>query len=225
MSFLEIACFTTNSALIAQSAGADRVELCDGMSVGGLTPDHTSLAAIRNRITIPVNIMIRPRGGDFVYTDAEFEQMKGDIAHFKALASGFVFGLLSPAGGVDVERNRELVELAQPLPCTFHRAFDETAPGTYDALEDVITCGFKTILTSGCEANAVAGVEVLAELVKRAQGRIAIMPGGSVRSSNVKSLRERTGADWYHSSAVVGEGDVASSAEVHLLKEVLSERQ
>jgi copper homeostasis protein len=168
--------------------------------------------------------MIRPRGGDFLYSDAEFEQMKHDLHTIRSASappgrlSGFVFGILDARGQVDVLRNSELVASARPLSCTFHRAFDETKD-LDQALEDVIACGFKTILTSGGAGDAVAGAEVLGRLVERAKGRIIVMPGGGVRSSNIGLLKEKTRANWFHSSAVVG--DEISVEEVRLLRRSL----
>ena len=221
MALLEIACFNTESALNAQNACADRIELCDGISIGGITPDFNSLFSLRSTIAIPVFVMIRPRGGNFVYSDAEYGQMKSDITRFKAIANGFVFGMLDTQNCIDVARNSELVALARPLPCTFHRAFDETR-NIYDALEDVIRCDFASILTSGGQPNAVLGVEVLSDLIERARGRVVIMPGGGVRSSNVKTLQCKTKAGSYHSSAII-DGNTASVAEIHLLRKLLQQ--
>lgn len=217
MASLEIACFNNASAVVAQAAGADRIELCDDMSAGGVTPSLDALLELRSKIATPIFVMIRPRGGDFVYTSHEFETMKLDLIRFKDVVNGFVFGILGRDGDVDVEKNRQLVELARPLPCTFHRAFDATINPVL-ALEGVIGCGFKTILTSGGEANVIAGVDMLSKLVESAAGRIEIMPGGGVRSSNVQMLKAQTGAKWYHSSAVTGQGDAADTIEVKDLK-------
>ncbi|KAL1957079.1 hypothetical protein VTO42DRAFT_6337 [Malbranchea cinnamomea] len=217
MALLEIACFNRSSALVAQTAGADRIEFCDNMAVGGITPSLDLLLEIRNSIKIPVYVMIRPRGGNFVYTEGEFETMKSDLVRFKEVADGFVFGILDSNGNVDVERNRELVELAQQSPCTFHRAFDETMDPA-SALEDVIRCGFEAVLTSGGQTSALAGIDMLSKLVEQAKDRIEIMPGGGVRSSNVWQLKARTGARWYHSSAITQEGDTADAVEIENLK-------
>jgi copper homeostasis protein len=224
MAFLEIACFNAESALIAQDAGADRIELCADAHLGGTTPSRDTFVALRPQITrIPIFIMIRPRGGsDFVYTDAEFQRMKEEISAFKQtgrVIDGFVFGILDGKSRVDKERNHELVELAKPAPCTFHRAFDEiNAQQMEQALEDIVECGFKSILTSGGEVNALTGASRLADLVKAAGQRIAIIVGGGVRSSNVQELQERTGAEFFHSSAITDGGEVASLEEVRSLR-------
>ena len=192
MSKLEIACFNLKSAIIAQENGADRVELCAEMKEGGTTPDFEITKQARKELTIDLNVMIRPRGGDFVYTNAEFEQMKAEILAFKKLnVDGFVFGILDKDGNFDKEQNMELVALANPIPCTFHRAFD-VVNNVFQSLESVIECGFKTILTSGQKENVVEGITVLTELVKKANNRIIIMPGGGLRSTNIGLLKEKT---------------------------------
>jgi copper homeostasis protein len=217
MAFLEIACFNAESALIANEAGADRIEFCESPEVGGTTPDFRTLRDIKVQIAIPVFVMIRPRGGDFVYTQREFQQMGASIEEFKEIADGFVFGILDTNRKVDIQRAKELAYLARPLPCTFHRAFDETAD-LYNALEDVVRCGMSTILTSGGASSALEGRDTLAKLVETARGRIAIMPGGGVRSTNIEVLRRLTQAGFYHSSALVDNGRVASLTEICRLR-------
>jgi copper homeostasis protein len=221
MNQLEIACFNLQSTLIAQENGADRVELCANIKDGGTTPNIEITKSARKELSIPLYVMIRPRGGNFVYSDAEFNQMKSEIIQFKKLQiDGFVFGILNEDQSVNTTQNSELVELANPLPCTFHRAFD-LVNEVFQSLEDVIHCGFKAILTSGLENNVVEGVEVLAKLVEKANNRIVIMPGGGLRSSNIKSLREKTKAAFYHSSAITNASETANGDEVKLLKDKL----
>ena len=218
---LEIACFNLESALIAQQGGADRIELCDDFSSGGITPNHGTFETARKLIDLDVFVMIRPRGGNFVYSETEFGQMKKDILHFKKMkADGFVFGILNDDGSVNVNQNKELVELSKPLPCSFHRAFDVSGNLT-ENLEDVITCGFNTILTSGQTKSAIEGAEQLSKLVQLSNDRIVIMPGGGVRSSNLELLKSKVETSYYHSSAIVKD-DVADLEEVKLLKEKLS---
>lgn len=215
---LEIACFNLKSALIAQENGADRVELCANMKEGGTTPDFKIAEQARKELDIDLNIMIRPRGGDFVYSNTEFEQMKSEILAFKKLnVDGFVFGILDRDGNVNMDQNQELVALADPIPCTFHRAFD-VVNNVYQSLENVIECGFKTILTSGQKENVVEGITILAELVKKANNRIVIMPGGGLRSMNIGLLKQKTNAPFYHSSAIVELGETANGGEVKALK-------
>ena len=215
---LEIACFNLESAIIAQDNGADRVELCANMKEGGTTPDFEITKAVRNTLSIDLNVMIRPRGGNFVYSDFEFEQMKSEISAFKKLeVDGFVFGILNEDGSLNELQNAELVALANPLPCTFHRAFDGIK-NKFQALESVIECGFKTILTSGEETNVIEGIDVLATLVEKANDRITIMPGGGLRSTNIGLLKEKTKAVFYHSSAITDSSETANGDEVKAIK-------
>ena len=218
MNKLEIACFNVESAKIAHENGADRIELCDGFEVGGTTPNPMNVINIRKFLSSDLFVMIRPRGGDFVYSDTEFEQMKLEISEFKKLnINGFVFGILDENNYIDVKRNTELVNLAKPFPCTFHRAFDEVAD--YEqALEDVISCGFSTILTSGTHSNVMDGIDVLKKLVRQAQNRITIMPGGGLRSTNINHIQEVTKATFYHSSAIINGSQIANPEEIFNLK-------
>ena len=221
MKKVEIACFNLESALIAQNAGADRVELCADMSVGGTTPSIEIIQQAREHLTIDLYVMIRPRGGNFVYSELEFEQMKSEIETIKKLGvNGFVFGILKDDNTINTEQNKALVELAKPFPCTFHRAFDEVSD-LKKALEDVISCRFSTILTSGTFPNVMEGKEVLKRLVNQANNRIEIMPGGGLRSINISALDEMVNANWYHSSAITDGSEIASSEEIMQLKDKL----
>lgn len=223
MAKLEIASFNVNSALIAQEFGADRVELCAGMEVGGTTPSDEDIIQLREKLTIKLNVMIRPRGGNFVYTDEELEIMKHDILRIKSLGvDGLVFGVLHDDNTIHVAQNTELVRLAAPLPCTFHRAFDDVQDFS-KAIEEVISCGFKTILTSGCESNVDLGINNLTKLVELANSRIEIMPGGGLRSTNIRRILNQTKATYYHSSAITDGGDTAVGVEVLALKSALEE--
>jgi len=218
---LEIACFNLESALIAQENGADRIELCADMAVGGTTPNLEMVQQARENLTIDLYVMIRPRGGDFVYTDAEFQQMQAEITALKTYnVNGFVFGILKEDQTINYEQNKLLVDLAKPFPCTFHRAFDEVE-NAFEALEDIINCGFKTILTSGQRPNVSEGMHRLAELVSKADNRIVIMPGGGLRSTNIKTIQQKTQAVFYHSSAITDGSEVASAVEVQALKSKL----
>ena len=218
---LEIACFTMSSALIAQKNGADRVEFCDGILVGGITPDSGATELLVSSFTIDLFVMIRPRGGNFVYAESEFDQMKSDIIKFKKMGvSGFVFGILNEDNTINKNQNKELVDLAHPLPCTFHRALDEVTH-SIQALEDIIQCGFTTILTSGQVPNVVEGVDQLARLVEAADKRITIMPGGGLRSSNIEFIQQKTQATFFHSSAIIDEGELPNPNEIVALKSKL----
>lgn len=222
MNQLEIACFNLDSAVIAQENGADRVELCAEMEVGGTTPDFEITKQVRELLTIDLNVMIRPRGGNFVYSEAEFQQMKNEILKFKEIGvNGFVFGILNGNNSINKAQNTELVKLAKPFPCTFHRAFDEVSDA-FQSLEDVIACGFQTILTSGQKPNVLEGVNRLTELVAEANNRIVIMPGGGLRSTNIEFLQEKTGATFYHSSAITDGSETANPKEVKQLKSKLN---
>jgi len=221
MKKIEITCFNLESVLIAQKAGSDRVELCADMSVGGKTPTIETIQKSRENLTIDLYVMIRPRGGNFVYSEAEFEQMKLEIETIKKLGvNGFVFGILKDDNSINIEQNKALVELAKPFPCTFHRAFDEVSD-LKKALEDVISCGFSTILTSGTFPNVMEGKEVLKQLVNQAKNRIEIMPGSGLRSTNISELNEMVDANWYHSSAITDGSEIASPEEIMQLKNKL----
>ncbi|WP_445712983.1 copper homeostasis protein CutC [Flavobacterium sp.] len=218
---IEIACFNLESALIAQKAGADRVELCADMSVGGTTPVIETIQQARKNLTIDLYVMIRPRGGNFVYSDSELEQMKFEIETIKKLGiNGFVFGILKEDRTINIEQNKALIDIAKPFPCTFHRAFDEVLDYG-QALENVISCGFSTILTSGTIPNVMEGKEVLKQLVIRAKNRIEIMPGGGLRSTNISELNEMVNANWYHSSAITDGSEIANPEEIIQLKKKL----
>ena len=221
MKKIEIACFNLESAVIAQKAGADRVELCADMSVGGTTSTIEIIQQAREHLTIDLYVMIRPRGGSFVYSDSEFEQMKLEIETIKKLGvNGFVFGILNKDKTINIEQNKALLELAKPFPCTFHRAFDEVL-NVDKALEDVISCKFSTILTSGTFPNVMEGKEVLKQLVIQANNRIEIMPGGGLRSTNVLELNEMVNANWFHSSAITDGSEISSPEEIVQLKKKL----
>jgi copper homeostasis protein len=218
---IEIACFNLESATLAQKAGADRVELCANISVGGTTPSIEIIQQARKNLSIDLYVMIRPRGGDFVYSEAELEQMKSDIENIKKLdVNGFVFGILNEDKTINIEQNNALVELAKPFPCSFHRAFD-TVSNYEQALEDVISCGFSTLLTSGTFSNVTEGKEVLKKLVEQAKNRIEIMPGGGLRSTNISELNQIVNANWYHSSAITDGTEIANPEEITQLNEKL----
>lgn len=221
MKYLEIACFNAPSAVIAAAAGADRIELCADRSVGGTTPPLSDLETLRGQIHIPIMVMIRPRGGGFIYSDEEFLQMKEDMGVFKDFADGFVFGILKDGNGVvtvDRERCEELVKLASPLPCTFHRAIDATSD--YQAsVREVAQCGFNTVLTSGgIQGDVVGGY---GNLPVFGEGELMIMPGGGVRADVLEMLVKETGCQWFHSSGIVGEGELVSEEELRAMKGVL----
>lgn len=198
---LEICIDSVESAIAAERGGAQRVELCADLVEGGITPSAGLIATVREHIAIGLFVMIRPRGGDFCYSDLEFDVMRREIEHARALgADGVVLGLLDHDATVDGARTKQLIELARPLPVTFHRAIDMT-PDLNVALEAVIATGAKRVLTSGGAPNVIVGKGQIAQLVKIANGRISVMPGGGVTRENVAELAEATGAVEFHSSA------------------------
>ena len=198
---LEVIGFNIESCILAQAAGAHRIELCDNPGEGGTTPSYGFVKAARKNVQIDLFPIIRPRGGDFLYSDDEFEVMKTDVKICKELGcDGVVTGTLHADGTVDTKRCSELVELAYPMGVTFHRAFDRVNDAS-KALEAVIETGCERILTSGLHPTALEGAEIIAALIKQAGERIIIMPGSGVRSGNVVELAKKTGAVEFHTSA------------------------
>jgi copper homeostasis protein len=196
---LEISVETVEAALAAESGGADRVELCGDLSAGGVTPGAALLRAVRAQVRIPIFSMIRPRARDFVYSAAEFAEMKRSIIGAKESGmDGVVLGILTKDHRVDVRRTQELVELARPLSVTYHRAFDESAD-LHRALEDVIASGAKRILTSGGAKSALEGAAVLAELIEAAGDRIVVVPGAGISARNIDQVAQQIGAREFHS--------------------------
>lgn len=200
---LEICVFNINTALAAEQAGANRLELCENYANGGTTPSYGYLKTAREKISIPVFPMIRPRAGDYCHTKEEIEIIRKDILLCKELGfEGVVFGLLNPDGTIDKENTARLVEAAYPLEVTFHRAFDRCRE-PLEALETVIACGCNRILTSGQEPKVMEGLPLIKQLVEQADDRIIIMPGSGLNSSNVASIIRTAGVTEVHTSARV----------------------
>lgn len=194
---LEVAVDTFEQAVSAAKQGATRLELCAALSEGGLTPPSSLMISVNRKINIPVHVMIRPRRGDFLYSDAEFEQMQMDIVNAKSSgAKGVVFGILDSKGDIDKERMSLLVKLSKPMKVTCHRAFDMVAE-PFVAMESLIGIGVDYILTSGGSQTAEDGFEVISELAKRALGRIVIMAGSGINPSNA-TLIAGTGVNDLH---------------------------
>ncbi|EPS38000.1 hypothetical protein H072_8248 [Dactylellina haptotyla CBS 200.50] len=219
---LEIACFNLESALLATRYGVSRIELCSGATVGGTTPEQADFHRLKESTIIPVNIMIRPRGGSFIYTDEEFLLMQRSIETFRDQADGFVFGILTDSGSVDEERCSHLVRLANGKHCTFHRAFDECRR-LNEAATAIIKCGFNAILTSGGLPTALEGAEVVQTLQGNFQGQISFIIAGSIRSGGARLLKEKMPAvEWFHSAAIVSQGEVANEIELEVLSKYLA---
>lgn len=197
----EVAVDSLESAFIAQDCGADRIELCADLGIGGISPSLGMIQLAVERLRIPIHVMIRPRRGDFLYTDPEFTVMLRDIDAVKSAGvQGAVFGVLLADGSVDVERTSALVEAARPLSVTFHRAFDMCREPRA-ALAELIDMGVDTLLTSGQAPSAAEGLPLLVELVAWAAGRIDIMPGAGIHPGNIARIAEATGAQSFHFSA------------------------
>jgi copper homeostasis protein len=198
---VEIVVYNIESAMKAQEGGADRIELCENPGEGGTTPSYGTIELVRQNLTIDLFVMIRPRGGDFHYSSYEFHAMKRDISQCQKLSvDGLVFGMVTPEGRIDVKRCKELIDKARPLKVTCHRAFDMTRD-PFEALEDCIEAGFDRILTAGQQAQAVKGASLIGELIKKANGRIKIMPGSGVNEDTVGEIIAKSGASEIHFSA------------------------
>jgi copper homeostasis protein len=202
---LEICANSVSSALAAQQGGAFRVELCENLYEGGTTPSYGEIKLARKLLQIKLYVLIRPRGGDFLYSDVEYDIITADVNYcIEAGCDGIVIGILNPDGTIDKERCQKLVQLAKDagLGVTFHRAFDMCAD-LEQGLEDIIALGCERILTSGGKSTAMEGARMIAHLIKKADGRIIIMPGSGISENNVADLVEFTGASEIHSSARV----------------------
>ena len=198
---IEICANSARSALLAQSGRARRVELCAGIAEGGTTPSAGEIAEARRKLKrTKLHVLIRPRGGDFCYSSSELSIMKHDIGvAYLTDIDGFVFGCLTPQGDVDIKAMKKLMSETKGKSVTFHRAFD-MCRDPFQALEDIIALGCDRILTSGQQATAVEGIPLIKELIKRADGRIIIMPGGGIYPDNIKQIAEATGATEFHFS-------------------------
>lgn len=204
---LEICVDSVESSVAAESGGAQRVELCSALAEGGLTPSLGLMRAVRRRIGIGLHVMIRPRGGDFLYSEEELAVMREDIAlAAECGVDGIAIGLLTADGDVDVERTRELVELARPMEVTFHRAID-LARDVESALQEVVRTGADRVLTSGAEPSAMQGRHRIREMVHAAEGCIRVIAGGGIRPENAREIAETTGAPEFHAALRRSVGD------------------
>ncbi len=219
---LEVACFNLESVAVGAQSKADRVEFCAEFNLGGTTPSYADTQKARRLFSKELLVMIRPRGGDFNYSKKEFEAMKHSILELKDTGiDGFVFGILTQNNQIDFQRNSELVALASPFPCSFHRAIDHTN----DYLKAIKTCieiGFKTILTSGNASKIELGMEAVQEAVVQFGNQIQLMPGGGLRSTNALKIKEITQASYFHTSGIVDDSEIANLIEINALKDVIS---
>ena len=214
---LEICANSYQSAINAQEAGAHRIELCQNLSVGGITPNYELLKQVLSDLSIPVFVLIRPRSGNFVYSDEEFDMMKMDIQLSKELGcTGIVSGVLYENDTIDLDRTHELIELSKPLPFTFHRAFDKII-NPFEGLEDLVNIGASRVLSSGQRSTAEHGIELLSELLKASNNKIIILPGAGILPNNA-SLFKRNGFQEIHASANGEE----SESKVVIIKAILN---
>lgn len=211
---LEVCIDSLVSASAAEAGGCNRLELCSSLNQGGLTPTATFVTKVLRTTTLSTMMMVRPRAGNFVYSDAEFQQMRKDIilAH-KLQVQGVVFGILQDNGAIDTVRTSELVRLARPMQVTFHRAFDECLD-PIAGLEQLIIMGIERVLTSGLQETAIEAAPLLAQLVRQAAGRISIMPGSGINSLHLGDLADIVKATEYHGSFKSTGGDHTSEEEV-----------
>lgn len=218
---LEIACFEITSAETALRSVADRIEFCAEQQLGGITPNIEEFRYLKSVYRKPIYVMIRPKGGSFLYSDYEFEVMKRDILDFKKSgADGFVFGILTSGNTIDIEKNKILLEFAGEIPCTFHRAFDRT-PDLENSVKTLIDLGFTTVLTSGGKNSAMEGKENLKNLIEKYSDQINILIGGGVRSGNISELKNYTLGKQFHSSAIPDYEIFANDDEIKKIKKNL----
>src|SRR5664280_64589 len=195
---LEICVDSVESAIDAQAAGADRIELCNSLGEGGTTPGSGTIISARNNLTIGLHVIIRPRAGDFLYSDLEYDIMRREIELCGEYGvDGVVLGILEPDGRIDVERTAKLIESARPMSATFHRAFD-LCSDPFKGIEDVISTGADRLLTSGQRNRAEDGISLISKLIQHAGKRIIIMPGSGINESNIGLIARGTGANEFH---------------------------
>lgn len=197
---IEICANSVESAIQAQLGGANRIELCDNLMEGGTTPSIGMIKCAVKNLDIPINVIIRPRGGDFCYSEIEFESMLNDIFILKETGiNGVVVGVLKPDGSIDLERCKKLIDAARPLEITFHRAFD-MVKNPFQSLEDIISMGIERLLTSGLQQTAQQGSTLISELNRLANGRLIIMPGSGINENSISELIQTTACREYHMS-------------------------
>lgn len=217
---IEICCNSIQSAYNAKLAGAKRVELCHDLEGGGVTPSGAAIEYCVKDLGLKTRVLIRPRRGDFVYNDLDYEIIRRDVLMCKKLgAHAVVVGFLTEEGEIDMDRTKEIVDLARPMEVTFHRAFDELKPEqASQSLEQLIACGCDKLLTSGCFPTALEGREVLKKLQEQSQGRIAIIAASGVKPENAKEIVDFTGVSEIHGSCKKVENDVIVTDEEQVKK-------
>ena len=219
---LEIACFNLESALIAQEAGADRIELCENYMAGGITPSETFIALATEKIRIPLSVMIRPRPGNFVYNEIDLADMKRNILFCRKLRiSSVVFGVLNETNQVEKKVCEELIRLARPMSVTFHRAID-LCKHPIEELQILAELKVDRVLSSGGKATAKDGAQQLKQFYLSFRNQLNIVPGGGIRSDNIESLVKVTGCNEFHSAAIVNKEETADASEIKKLKEILN---
>lgn len=195
---LEVCATSIQSAINAQTGGAERIELCDNLYEGGTTPSPGTIQLVREKLNIKVHVLIRPRGSDFVYSDVEMEVIRKDIYFCKSAGcDGVVVGFLHPDGTIDAIKTKEITQLARPMSVTFHRAFDMTRE-PFDALEVLLETGVDRLLTAGQQNKAPLGADLIAGLIKKSGKRLVVMPGSGVNEENIRWLYRQTGAVEFH---------------------------
>ncbi len=220
---LEIACFNIESAITAQAAGANRIELCENYKEGGITPDENLILEARKQIHIPLHVIIRPRGGNFIYSTSEIQEMNKSILFCKQnRIDGVVFGILNKESKIDNTSCAEMIALAKPMHITFHRAIDECRDIKKE-IQNLIDLGCNSVLSSGGRSSALEGVSLLKELRSDFGSKINIIPGGGIRSGNILQIIEIAKCNVFHSAALVKDSDIVSTDEIKALKNILSQ--
>ncbi len=218
---LELATFGTENLALVQKGTVKRIELCSNKLADGLTPDLAVFVQYRVFPDLDIRVMIRPKAGHFTYTEIEFEQMQNELLTFKNKgANGFVFGILNSDGTINTGKNKQLVDLAYPLPCTFHKAFD-SLPDYKLGIEQCIQIGFKQVLSSGLKPSVIEGIDTLKKMIQLAANQLCIIPGGGIRSSNLEAIHQQLNCEIYHSAAITDNSNQANLNEVKQLLTLL----
>jgi copper homeostasis protein len=220
--FLEIACFNLNSCSIAEKAGVNRIEFCSDYNSGGITPVDKDIIEIKKKINLPVHVIIRPRGGNFVFTEKEFNEMKRSILLCKHNnIDGVVFGILNANQTINELQCKELIELAKPMKTVFHRAIDQVS-NIEKGIQKLIELNFEGVLTSGGKDSALSGIENLKKIQSTYGDKIQIIAGGGIRSTNIDAIKSVSGCKFFHSAAIIGENETANENEIIKLKSQLA---